>query len=150
MRWVCARDFFSPRIRMTLASMRQGMRMGQSPLQRLRLRLCCFGKNEVCAQVCAEPEATWAAWGSLPLKLGMRRVCASHIPRWSSGSSWSSRMRWVCVKYARIASLSSRRSHKYVYSIQIEPERLFAWGCAPVCVHCAPKILYLHFIGYCI
>ena len=30
-----------------------------------------------------------AAWGSLPLKLGMRWVCAGHIPRWSSGSSWN-------------------------------------------------------------
>ena len=30
-----------------------------------------------------------AAWGSLPLKLGMRWVCAGHIPRWSSGSNWN-------------------------------------------------------------
>ena len=28
----------------------------------------------------------WAAWGTLPFKVGMRRVCASHIPRSSSGA----------------------------------------------------------------
>ena len=99
---------FSPRIRMTPARMRWGMRKDQNPLQRSRLRLCCFGKRRYAPRCALNLKLPCAAWGSLPSKLGMRRVCASHIPRWPSGSR--SGMRWLCAMYMRIVSLKSKRS----------------------------------------
>ena len=63
----------------------------------------------VCVQVCAEPEVTSAAWGIHSFKLGMRQVCASHISRWSFGSSWSSGMLGyaskVCVVYIYVEAI---------------------------------------------
>ena len=42
----------------------------------------------------------WAAWGSHPLKLDMRRVCASHIPRWS----WIQLVIWYALGMRQVCA----------------------------------------------
>ena len=50
------------------------MRKEQSPLQRLRLRHCCPREKRYAPRYALNLKLPWAALGSLPLKLGMRRV----------------------------------------------------------------------------
>ena len=93
MRWVCASHI--PRwscgsnwnmARVPLESIwNKGMRQGYAPPLLKEKEVCV----QVCAQLCAEPQVPTGCVGHSSLKLGMRRVCANHISRSSSGSSWN-------------------------------------------------------------
>ena len=53
-------------------------------------RVCVvLGKKRYAPKFALNLKLLWPAWGNLHLKLDMRQVCASHIPRWSSCSSWN-------------------------------------------------------------
>ena len=94
---------FSPRIRMTLASMRLGYAHGPEASATFANAPLLLRENEVCAQVCAEPEATMgclgqssfetgyapgmrqphsslAIWIQIWYALGMRQVCENCFP----------------------------------------------------------------------
>ena len=61
---------------------------------------CCLGKTRYAPKYALNLKLPWTAWVSLPLELGMRRVCASHIPRWSSCSNWNTvRIPPLCIHW---------------------------------------------------
>ena len=70
---------FSPRIRMTLASMRLGYAQGLKPSAAFAVAPLLLRENEVCAQVCAEPEATMGCLGQSSFETGYALgMCQPH------------------------------------------------------------------------